>query len=443
MSATVPPPSPAPTPPPAPGIPTAPQRPFTSVAILTTVAIGAVVTYLGPVLAPFLLALLLYFMIRPAAEALILRGIRPWLAYLALFLISTIALLAIGRVVQQNAVAFRDRIPLYRANLERLLVQVIGPDAVRSEPRVAAVTPRAAPAPTGMSAWRDTGLPVPERGTGAALDGRNPAMLSPDRPVEGLTGTALGPFYGPMPPPGTQPTSVPVDEPPSVKEYVSTGILDLYDISVRDVLNFAWSPAVSFLETLLLVFFYLLFILISAARLPGRVRRAFDGERSETLLTIGRGIAASISQYVKVKTAVSFGMAAVAGLIMWAFGVHYWQLWAFLFFALNYITYIGSLFACVPPIAIAFLQFENPLQAVLPAILIGANRLIWVDFVEIRFSGEHLNVDPVLVLLGIVYWGWFWGVLGMVLAVPMLVGLKIILGSFEKSRKYAILMSEV
>lgn len=393
---------------------TAPQRPFTSVAILTAVAIGAVVTYLGPVLAPFLLALLLYFMIRPAAEALILRGIRPWLAYLALFLLSTVALLAIGRVVQQNAVAFRDRIPLYRENLERLLVQMVGQEAVRPTGRPAEPAPLRTAPPVAMT----------------------PPLRAPD-----AGGLAM--LEGPVLPAGTQPTSVPVDEPPSVKEYVSTGILDLYDISVRDVLNFAWSPAVSFLETLLLVFFYLLFILISAARLPGRVRRAFDGERSETLLTIGRGIASSISQYVKVKTAVSFGMAAMAAVVMWSFGVHYWQLWAFLFFALNYITYIGSLFACVPPIAIAFLQFENPLQAVLPAILIGANRLVWVDFVEIRFSGEHLNVDPVLVLLGIVYWGWFWGVLGMVLAVPMLVGLKIILGSFEKSRKYAILMSEV
>lgn len=387
------------------------QRPFTSVAILTAVAVGAVVTYLGPVLAPFLLALLLYFMIRPAAEALIRRGIRPWLAYIALFLAVAIMILGVARIVQQNALLFNSRVGLYRENLDRLLAQFTSEDML---PRRSAASPTTSP--------------------------RTPLVTMPAAPAPGAPTSATATSSAPTS--QSQPTSVPAAETPPFRDQIRSGVLDLFDLSVRDVVKVAWAPALNFLETLLLVFFYLLFILISAVRLPSRVRRAFDGERAETLLTIGRGIAASISQYVKVKTITSVGMGICAAIILRLFGIHNWQLWAFLFFALNYVTYIGSLFACVPPIAIAFLQTDSPASAILPAILIGANRLIWVDFVEIRLSGESLNVDPLLVLIGIVYWGWFWGVVGMILAVPMMVCLRIILGSFPKTKKWAILMSE-
>lgn len=366
----------------------APKRPFVSVAVLTALAVGAVVTYLGPVLAPLLLALLLYFMIRPLAEALIRAGIRPWLAYVTLFVAVAVLFFGIARVVHQNVVAFQERLPAYRQNLDRLVYQLIG-DEPQPPPLV---TRPAATLPTTTSETQPLAT--------------TPTELFPDR------------------------------------QEVRKSVLQLFDIGVRDVLNFAWAPAVSFLETGLFVVFYLLFILISAARMPTRVLRAFGDDQAEQILSIGRGIATSISQYVKVKTAVSFGMAAVSAAILWYYGVHYWQLWAFLFFALNYITYIGSLFACVPPIVMAFLQFDSMVTALLISALVAANRLVWVDFVEIRFTGEHLNVDPLLILIAIVYWGWFWGVLGMVLAVPMLVALKIVLGRFESSRKWAIMMSE-
>lgn len=332
-----------------------PLTPSTASTVLAIIAVGAVVTYLGSVLAPLLVAVFIFFMIRPIADALIHRGIRPWLAYLALFVAFVILFVAIARIVQQNAVAFRERLPTYRENLLGMANQLPGGEAVHEQAR------------------------------------------------EALT--------------------------------------SLFDMSVRDVLGVAIGPALSFLETSLFVIFYFLFILMSAAHLPARFRRAFERDQADQFLDIGRGIGEVITQYVKVKTLVSLGMATVASIIMWLFHVHYWPLWSFLFFILNYITYLGSLFACVPPIALALLQFPLP-TAILVAALIAGNRLLWVDYVEIKFSGEHLNVDPVLLLLGIVYWGLFWGVVGMVLAVPMLVCLKIALQNFESTRKYATLMSE-
>jgi AI-2 transport protein TqsA len=98
--------------------------------------------------------------------------------------------------------------------------------------------------------------------------------------------------------------------------------------------------------------------------------------------------------------------------------------------------------ALVPPIALAFVQFENPWYAVALAVLLIGLRVVWIDFVEIRYSGKQLNVNPLLLLLALGLFGLMWGVVGMVLAVPLVTTVKIILAGFPQTRHYAVLLSE-
>ncbi len=154
-----------------------------------------------------------------------------------------------------------------------------------------------------------------------------------------------------------------------------------------------------------MVVFYLLFIFLEVQKLPKRVLKALAPASADRALAIGRTIDVEIRRYLAVKTAVSFGMAAVAGLIGWAFGLDFWFLLAVLMFLANYATYVGSVVACVPPIAVAYLQFASPDAATVLAALIIANRLFWIDYVEIVFTGKHLNVSPLLLLFAIVALG--------------------------------------
>jgi predicted PurR-regulated permease PerM len=70
------------------------------------------------------------------------------------------------------------------------------------------------------------------------------------------------------------------------------------------------------------------------------------------------------------------------------------------------------------------------------------NRFVWIDYVEIKLSGRHLNIDSVLLFLWLAYWGWVWGVIGLILAFPMLTSLKIVLEHLDGTRHWAVLMSE-
>lgn len=190
----------------------------------------------------------------------------------------------------------------------------------------------------------------------------------------------------------------------------------------------------------LMMIFYLLFLALTSRELMGRIERAFP-DRAEELVDVARTISAGMQGFVWVKTLVSLGMGLTAAVLLAAFGVPYWPLWAFLFFALNYITYIGSIIACVPPIASAFFYYD-PVTASIISALVVAVRVVWIDYVEIRYSGSALNLDPSLVLLSLAYWGYFWGGVGLVLAVPMLTTLKIILWSIKHTRHWAVLISE-
>jgi predicted PurR-regulated permease PerM len=113
-----------------------------------------------------------------------------------------------------------------------------------------------------------------------------------------------------------------------------------------------------------------------------------------------------------------------------------------LFFFSNYITYIGSMAACVPPVVLAYLDLDSTVLATVLASLIVVNRYLWIDYIEIRMSGKHLNIDSVLLFVWLAYWGWVWGVIGLILAFPMVTSLKIVLESLDTTRPWAVLMSE-
>ncbi len=85
---------------------------------------------------------------------------------------------------------------------------------------------------------------------------------------------------------------------------------------------------------------------------------------------------------------------------------------------------------------------QRPASRAALAALIVANRLFWIDYVEIVLTGKRLNVSPLLLLFAIVAFGWLWGVVGMVLSVPLIVAVRITLLSFEQSKAYGVLMSE-
>src|SRR5262245_60597509 len=94
-----------------------------ALVILAVFAVAAVVTYLGPILKPFLVAVFLFYTTRSAAEALVRRRFPPWLAYLTLFALCLVAVFTVSLFVYGEAMAFRDQWPQYQERVLALIGQ--------------------------------------------------------------------------------------------------------------------------------------------------------------------------------------------------------------------------------------------------------------------------------------------------------------------------------
>jgi predicted PurR-regulated permease PerM len=148
-----------------------------------------------------------------------------------------------------------------------------------------------------------------------------------------------------------------------------------------------------------------------------------------------------VYRYVRVKTIVSLGTAFVTAVVLFTLGVPGWLLWSALTFILNYVPLIGGLIATLPPCILAVLLLDPTVAIVLIIILI-VNQQVWGQFIENKMFGTSLDISPIVILLVTVFWFWLWGIMGMVLAIPMAVIAKIILSNIPETRPISILLSE-
>jgi len=197
----------------------------------------------------------------------------------------------------------------------------------------------------------------------------------------------------------------------------------------------------SFVSLALTVFVFLVFIILEAETLPKRLAAAYPSDTQENLKVILSDIGEGVFRYVILKTAVSLGAGVVTAVILIAMGIPGWLLWSMLTFLLSYVPYIGSLVALIPPAILGFLLLE-PTSAIILVVLLVAKEQIWGQFIENKLFGSSLDISPIVLLLVTAFWFWLWGIMGMILAVPMAVIAKIILSNIPETRPISILLSE-
>src|SRR5260370_12297364 len=191
-----------------------------------------------------------------------------------------------------------------------------------------------------------------------------------------------------------------------------------------------------------ITFLYLLFLIAEKFTLPRRLSLAFGREQGERVMEIVGTINQAISEYIAVKTFISFMAGLLSLAVLWYFNVDFFIMWSILIFLFNYIPYLGSWVAVGFPIVLSFLQLGSErgiwVSGLLIAIQVGLG-----NFIEARLAGRKLGVSPLLILLSLSFWGLLWGIMGMILAVPLLVIIKIVLENIEETKPLATLMSNL
>lgn len=198
---------------------------------------------------------------------------------------------------------------------------------------------------------------------------------------------------------------------------------------------------VDFTTWLAVTFIYLIFLIVEKERFPQRILLAFGEQQGGRVLAIVASINLAIAQYLSVKTLVSLLAGVLSALVLLAFDVDFAITWGLLIFLFNYIPYLGSLVATALPILLSFVQFDGVWQGLVIAILLIAIQQAIGNFLEPRMAGQRLGVSPLLIILSLAFWGVVWGVVGMILAVPLLMIVKIVLDNIPETKPLATLIS--
>jgi len=191
------------------------------------------------------------------------------------------------------------------------------------------------------------------------------------------------------------------------------------------------------LTNVFLIIFTIIFILLEASTVETKVAAAFG--RSTQSLKRPRVFLANLGSYLGIKTVVSIVTGFAAGLLTWAIGLDFPLLWAMLAFLLNYVPTIGSIIAAVPAVLMALVQL-GPAEASATAIGFVAINMVFGNLVEPRLMGHGVGLSPLVVFIGLVFWGWVFGPVGMLLSVPLTMALKLALESDKRTRWIAILL---
>ena len=167
------------------------------------------------------------------------------------------------------------------------------------------------------------------------------------------------------------------------------------DSGIGDAVGGVVASVGSLLGMGMTVTFFLIFIIFEANFLPGRIERAWPGGVSGRVQDMQIQIQESINTYVVVKTGVGLGTAGITGIILFIFGIDLWFTWALLTFILNYVPYIGSLIATVPPLLLGFVTL-SPGAWFIMLILLVSNQQLWGSIIETKWAGRALDISPVL-----------------------------------------------
>jgi predicted PurR-regulated permease PerM len=187
----------------------------------------------------------------------------------------------------------------------------------------------------------------------------------------------------------------------------------------------------------LLVALLVLFMLFEAG--PWRIKMAYVLHSPTQDLPRFANAAREVQTYLVVKSGLSVVTGALCGTWVAICGVDFPLLWGLLAFLLNYIPTLGMFIATVPPVVVALIQF-GPGSALLVLAGYGVINFTLGNFVEPRIMGRALGLSPLVVFLSMVFWGWLWGPIGALLAVPLTMVIKILLANTEDLRWAAVLL---
>jgi predicted PurR-regulated permease PerM len=158
-------------------------------------------------------------------------------------------------------------------------------------------------------------------------------------------------------------------------------------------------------------------------------------------LRIAREIEREVSRYLFTVTFINIGLGMAMGAIFWLLGMPSPILWAIFATLANFLPYIGAAIVALVSFGIAVVAFDTLGQSLLPPLAFLALTALEGQIITPMVLGQRHALNAVVILLSIAFWGWIWGVLGALIAVPMLVTIKVFADHIDPFRPFGEFLS--
>jgi predicted PurR-regulated permease PerM len=194
------------------------------------------------------------------------------------------------------------------------------------------------------------------------------------------------------------------------------------------VMTLSFSNAfLSFLMDAVMVAIFMVFLLFEMVFFKEKLNKAFEGDRAVKIRKITSDIMTQVTRYLSIKFFISVVNGTLVGFGLWIVGVEFAVLWGIFQFVLNFIPNIGSIVVGVAATAFSLVQFwPDPAPIIATGLIMLLVNQILGNVIDPMITGDNLGLSPLVILVSLLIWGWIWGFVGLILAVPMMVIIKII-----------------
>jgi predicted PurR-regulated permease PerM len=207
--------------------------------------------------------------------------------------------------------------------------------------------------------------------------------------------------------------------------------------AVMPLVSQMFNSLASVLSNFVLVIIATIFILFDLVQSPEKLRLALGSQnRSPEYFA---KINLEVQRYFGITTLISLATGILIGVWVAILGLDFPILWGFLAFLFNFIPNLGSILAAIPALLLALVQLGPGAAALVGLGYLVVNMALGY-FVQPYLMGRTLGLSTLVIFFSLVFWGWVWGPVGMLLSVPLTMVVKIVLEKSENYRWVAVLL---
>lgn len=197
---------------------------------------------------------------------------------------------------------------------------------------------------------------------------------------------------------------------------------------------------IKFLTMILMTAFFIVLWLAESINLHKVLDNTIFNKKYASLKTFIK-IEKDLITFIKVKFLVSLLTGIGTGLACLFFDVSFPIFWGLFAFVINFVQMVGSFISVIVLSLFAFVELEPTSTLLFFMISVAGVQILFGAILEPIFMGKSFSINIISVLVMLMFWGYLWGVPGLIMAIPITVFIKIILEQFPSTKKLANLIS--